>query len=124
MKRFFCSSFGKSGSSKNTGANVQMIRSQITQNPVVIYTKTPCPFCKGAKELLNSGQVEFKEFDLLTVQGGSSMHSALIELSGQKSVPNIFIAQNHIGGFDKLKEKHSSGDLKKMLDNAGVKNIL
>jgi glutaredoxin 3 len=46
---------------------------------------------------------------------GSELQAALLEHSGQRTVPNIFINKKHMGGCDDLKTKHENGQLKQAL---------
>jgi glutaredoxin 3 len=54
---------------------------------------------------------------------GEAIQSALAELTKQKTVPNIFVNQQHIGGADALKEALASGKLEKLLKDAGVSKL-
>lgn len=55
----------------------------------------------------------------LATEGGSAIQDALAEISGQRTVPNIFISQKHIGGNSDLQAK-SEDDLKELLKAAGA----
>ena len=52
------------------------------------------------------------------------MQGALAELTNQKTVPNIFVNQQHIGGNSDLQRKHQEGELTKMFDAAKIKYVL
>jgi glutaredoxin 3 len=54
---------------------------------------------------------------------GEAIQSALAELTKQRTVPNIFVNQQHIGGADALKEALASGKLEKILKDAGVSKL-
>ena len=54
------------------------------------------------------------------IEGGDTMHKALKAYSGHKTVPNVYIDSKHIGGCDDVMAL--GGDLKKILDQAGVIN--
>jgi glutaredoxin 3 len=83
---------------------------------VKIYTKDYCGFCKAAKNLLKSKGIEFKEVDLQKAD-----ESLVSELSsktdGYTAVPQIFIGDEFIGGFDQLSELAKSGKLVKKLED-------
>ena len=108
---------GSSGSSGK--ANVE---NYINTNPVMVFSKTYCPFCTRTKELLKRGGVPFVIVEMDTMRGGSALHSALKKFSGQSSVPNIYIGGKHIGGNDNLQELARSGNLKRQLDELKIQN--
>ena len=67
---------------------------------VVIYTKSYCPYCVKAKKLLESKSVDFEE---ISIEHDDNIREEMISLSGgRKTVPQIFINQRHIGGYDDL----------------------
>jgi glutaredoxin 3 len=72
----------------------------VSSNPVVVFSKTYCPFCVNVKQLLTQLGATFKAIELDTETDGSDVQSALKEWTGQKTVPNVFIGGNHIGGCD------------------------
>ncbi len=81
--------------------------------PVKIYTTTYCGFCVRAKDLLKRKGVDFQELD---VTGDDAMRAKLVELSGgQRTVPQIFIGDTHVGGYTDLARLDSEGRLDPML---------
>ncbi|PCI84603.1 MAG: glutaredoxin 3 [Hyphomicrobiales bacterium] len=67
---------------------------------VEIYTTPTCPFCVRAKALLTSKNVDFTEIDVLS---DFKVKTTMIKRSqGSRSVPQIFIDNEHIGGCDDL----------------------
>jgi glutaredoxin 3 len=76
---------------------------------VVIYTKEGCPYCKDAKELLSKKGIKYQE--IANVDENPDKLAEMIELSGQRSVPQIFINEKSIGGFDNLSKLATSGKL-------------
>ncbi len=79
---------------------------------VEIYTKSWCPFCARAKELLDSRGVTFHEIDVTT---DSIRELEMINRSARHTVPQIFIGDFHIGGSDDLAAAESSGLLDRLL---------
>jgi len=75
---------------------------------VTIYTKDNCPYCVAAKELLGSKQVAFQETD---VTADPDTLGQLVEKTGQMTVPQIFIGDEFIGGFDDLQALNEAGEL-------------
>lgn len=85
-----------------------------------VFSKSYCPYCRSTKQLLDSLGAKYYAIELDQVKDGSAIQNALQEISGQGTVPNVFIGQKHIGGNSDLQGKHSSGELKKLLNEAGV----
>lgn len=79
---------------------------------VVVYTKNYCAFCKRAKALLHSKNIEFDEID---VTHDKDRQEEVVRLSGRKTVPQIFIDGTAVGGFEELRELDSDGELDRLL---------
>lgn len=80
---------------------------------VEIYTTPTCPYCQRAKHLLNSKGVAFTEID---VSRDSALREAMTERAGgRRTVPQIFIDDQHIGGSDDLVALESAGKLDPLL---------
>ncbi|KAI1774378.1 putative glutaredoxin [Hypoxylon cercidicola] len=93
-------------------------QSIIDENAVAVFSKSYCPYCAASKKLLNSLGAKYKLVELDEVPDGSAIQSALYEISGQTTVPNIFIGKKHIGGNSDLQAK--SGELKGLLTEVGA----
>jgi glutaredoxin 3 len=83
---------------------------------VEIYIWTTCPFCIKAKRLLDSKGVQYTEYNLDGDEAGRSKMAD--RTGGRKSVPQIFIDGNYIGGCDDVHALDRAGKLEPML--AGV----
>lgn len=80
---------------------------------IEIYTTKVCPYCVKAKNLLNAKDVDFTEHDLTNDDAG---REALLKKSnGMRTVPQIFINGQHIGGCDNLYALEEKGELDKLL---------
>lgn len=80
---------------------------------IEIYSSTTCPFCHQAKELLRSKGVSFTEF---FIDADSKLADESIRRSnGRRTVPQIFIENKHIGGYDDLAALDRQGKLDTML---------
>lgn len=80
---------------------------------VEIYTWSACPFCIRAKALLNKKGVEFTEY---AIDGDETARAKMAQrANGYKSVPQIFINDQHIGGCDDLYALDQQGDLEPLL---------
>ncbi|KAL6551474.1 hypothetical protein OROGR_007628 [Orobanche gracilis] len=90
----------------------------VSTNPVVVFSKTYCPFCVTVKELLTKLGAAFKAVELDTENDGSEIQAALGEWTGQRTVPNVFIGGEHIGGCDATTNLHNKGELVPKLTEA------
>ncbi len=80
---------------------------------VEVYTTSFCPFCTRAKALLKSKGVSFVEID---VTEDAQLRQKMVELSGgRRTVPEIFINDKIVGGYDELKALDDAGALDPML---------
>lgn len=92
------------------------VEQTIKGNKIVVFSKTTCPFCVKAKDLLGSlTDKTVHSVQLDTVENGKEMQDYLHSKTGQRTVPNIFIDGFHIGGFDNLKNIHNEGRLTSLL---------
>lgn len=83
---------------------------------VVVYTKSYCPYCAAAKRLLSGKKVSFQEID---VTDKADLQADIAKRSGQQTVPQIFINDRPIGGFQELSGLDQSGELDKLLEIGG-----
>ncbi len=79
---------------------------------VVIYTTRFCGFCHRAKALLDSKNALYKE---IPVDGNPSLRAKMTEDSGQRTVPQIWIGEQHIGGCTELYQLEHKGQLDALL---------
>ena len=80
-----------------------------------MFSKSYCPFCIRAKSALKELGVDFVAEELDKVEGGSETQAALLELTKQRTVPNVFINGQHLGGCDDTMAAIKSGKLSQML---------
>ncbi|KAI5665509.1 hypothetical protein M9H77_15362 [Catharanthus roseus] len=92
----------------------------VASNPVVVFSKTYCPFCVNVKQLLSKLGASYKAIELDAESDGSELQSALAEITGQRTVPNVFIGGKHIGGCDATTALHQGGKLVPLLTEAGA----
>jgi len=79
---------------------------------VQMYTKRVCPFCTRAKALLQKKGVAFEEID---VENDDAKRRWLVEASGQKTVPQIFVDGRSLGGFSDIDALDREGKLDPIL---------
>ncbi|HVH41523.1 MAG TPA: glutaredoxin 3 [Labilithrix sp.] len=79
---------------------------------VVMYSTRVCPYCIRAKLLLKNRAIPFEEID---VTGDHEARQWLVQTTGRRTVPQIFIGDEAIGGFDDLHALDRSGELRTKL---------
>ncbi|MFY7698485.1 MAG: glutaredoxin 3 [Legionella sp.] len=79
---------------------------------IIIYTKTYCPYCIRAKELLAKKGQAFTE---ISIDENPTMREEMIRKSNRTTVPQIFINGQAIGGCDDMHALEHSGQLDKLL---------
>lgn len=82
-------------------------------NPVKMYTTQVCPYCMMAKNLLKQKGVT--EVEEIRVDLDPAVRDHMIELTGRRTVPQIFIGDTHVGGFDDLSALNNQGKLDALL---------
>lgn len=80
---------------------------------VLIYTKAECPYCDWAKDLLRNKNIAYSE---IHIDLDPQKRDEMILRSGRKTVPQIFINDQSIGGFDDLSALSKTGELAKLLN--------
>jgi len=75
---------------------------------VKIYTANICGYCTAAKQLLERKSIKYEEINMTN---DKSLQMEIIEKTGLRTVPQIFIDDKHIGGFSELRDLEASGDL-------------
>ena len=81
--------------------------------PVKMYTTQVCPYCVRAKALLRQRGVQ--EIEEIRVDLEPAQRRQMIELTGRRTVPQIFIGETHVGGCDELIELDRRGALLPLL---------
>ena len=79
---------------------------------IVIYTTSYCPYCFGAKAFLRSKNVEFEEID---VTDDPPRRAEMERRSARRTVPQIFIDDQSIGGYDDVRRLDATGELDRLL---------
>ncbi|XP_069376925.1 glutaredoxin 2 isoform X2 [Paralichthys olivaceus] len=92
-------------------ACVQYVQEVVSQNCVVIFSKTTCPYCKMAKNVFNEIGANYKVVELDEHNDGRRLQEALAQMTGARTVPRVFINGNCIGGGSDTKHLHQQGKL-------------
>ncbi|KAF9126008.1 hypothetical protein BGW39_007000 [Mortierella sp. 14UC] len=93
-----------------------LIKSSIATNPVMIFSKSYCPYCMRVKDLFDDLDVPYKALELNQHEQGAQIQNDLKTLTGQSSVPNVFVKGTHVGGSDDTHAANESGRLRELLD--------
>ena len=81
---------------------------------ILIYTGPSCNFCDAAKRLLERNKLKFSEVD---VSSGENIRDEMIKKSnGQRTIPQIFFGEHHIGGYNELRALEKENRLKEFLE--------
>ncbi|WP_037585350.1 glutaredoxin 3 [Stenoxybacter acetivorans] len=83
--------------------------------PVTLYTLATCSYCVRAKILLNDKGISENDWTEIRLDGNPAGKTAMIERTGRKTVPQIYIGDTHVGGFDDLNALEQSGKLDALL---------
>lgn len=84
----------------------------VEDKSVLIYETGLCGFCRAAKRLLDSKKVEYQT---IRVDKDHEQRQIMMDRSGRHTVPQIFIGDHHVGGFDDLSELEEAGELDSLL---------
>lgn len=84
----------------------------MNQRAITVYSALWCPYCQRAKALLTEKRLAFTEID---VEADLKFREEMVQRSSRRTVPQIFIGDSHIGGYDELVAIDRSGELDRLL---------
>ncbi|CAO3658723.1 unnamed protein product [Rhizopus stolonifer] len=93
----------------------QIVEEIIKTNKIAVFSKSHCPYCTKAKQALAQLGLEFFHIELDNEDDGSAIQAYLLEKTNQRTVPNIFINEKHVGGCDNLLQVIKSGKIQALL---------
>uniref|UniRef100_K3WHD5 Glutaredoxin domain-containing protein n=1 Tax=Globisporangium ultimum (strain ATCC 200006 / CBS 805.95 / DAOM BR144) TaxID=431595 RepID=K3WHD5_GLOUD len=96
-------------------ANKASVQAAIANERVLVFAKTYCPHCARVKALLNDLKTDFEVVELDERADGAEIQAILLELTKQRTVPNVFIKGQHIGGADATVALHADKKLVPLL---------
>jgi glutaredoxin 3 len=103
---------------QNSRFPVQEIRVNDTPHPpITVYSTAVCPYCVMAKNFLQSKGCTWTE---IRVDTDPSERERMIARTGRTSVPQIFIGEVHVGGYDDMMALHRAGKLDALLKGEGA----
>ncbi|XP_042069803.1 glutaredoxin 2 isoform X2 [Haplochromis burtoni] len=97
-------------------ACLQYVQDVVSQNCVVIFSKTTCPYCKMAKNVFNEIGATYKVIELDEHNDGRSLQEALAQMTGARTVPRVFVNGHCIGGGSDTKQLHQQGKLVPLIE--------
>jgi len=80
---------------------------------VVMYTTAVCPYCMRAESLLRARGVT--EIEKIAVDVQPQMRLLMMQKTGRRTVPQIYIGERHVGGYDDLAALDKAGELAQLL---------
>jgi len=83
---------------------------------VKMYTTAVCPYCTQAKRILKSKGVE--QIEEIRIDTDPAQRATMMQTTGRRTVPQIFIGDTHVGGCDDLMDLDSRGGLLPLLEGA------
>lgn len=84
----------------------------MSQAEIIVYYAPFCPYCGWAKQLLKSKNVEFS---MINVNDAVEIRQEMEQRSGRTSVPQIFIGDTHVGGYDEMATLDDNGELDSLI---------
>jgi len=97
-----------------------LVSGKIESNDVVVWAKSWCPYCDKVKALFETMEVTHLAVDLDKFNEEKALVKVLTEMTGQRTVPNVFIGGAHVGGCDDTMALKDSGNLQRMLKDLGA----
>ncbi|KAJ0266460.1 Glutaredoxin-C4 [Hirschfeldia incana] len=99
----------------SSSPEAEFVKKTISSHKIVIFSKSYCPYCRRAKSVFSELNQVPHVVELDEREDGGSIQSALGEILGRRTVPQVFIDGKHIGGSDDTVDAHESGELAKLL---------
>ncbi|KAI9911612.1 hypothetical protein PsorP6_009325 [Peronosclerospora sorghi] len=93
------------------------LQDAIAKEKVLIFSKTHCPYCARVKAMLDIVGATYQAVELDTKDDGAAIQSLLLEITGQRTVPNVFINGKHVGGCDDVMALHAKHELVPLLQS-------
>ena len=90
-----------------------MSEANMSQPKILIYSGRFCGYCVAAERLFKSKNAEY---ELIKVDEDPAMFDHMMEITGRRTIPQIFINDYHVGGFDDLTALNQSGKLDELLN--------
>jgi thioredoxin reductase (NADPH) len=102
--------------------NVDCVKASVAGHPVVMFSKSSCPYCVQALEMLKMEGAQQSAILVINIDGldEDKIRSNLENMSGRRTVPNIFIGGRNIGGLVLMNRLQKLGELRTILEKANA----
>lgn len=87
----------------------------MTMARILMYSTRVCPYCIRAEQLLAKKGIAADQIEKIRVDEHPEQRDEMIRITGRRTVPQIFIGERHVGGFDDLAELDAAGELDPLL---------
>ena len=84
----------------------------MSESRVVMYTTSWCPYCERVRSVLAAKKVPIEEID---IEAAPEKRGEMQNRSGRRTVPQIFIGERHVGGFEEIADLDHKGELDPLL---------
>jgi len=94
------------------------INGEISSHKVVVFSKTYCPYCVATKNLFKKSEfsgIDVKYHELDKINDGPAIQATLLSMSGQRTVPSVWVGGKFVGGNSETQSAYQSGQLQNML---------
>jgi len=95
----------------------EVIKEMVSNNKVVVFSKSYCPYCTKAKKALQDVGASFEVLELDKRSDCGEFQDELAKITGGRSVPRVFINGKFIGGGDETAQLKKEGKLKQMIED-------
>ena len=82
---------------------------------ILMYSTRICPYCIRAEKLLAKKGIAVEQIEKIRVDEHPEQRDEMMRITGRRTVPQIFIGERHVGGFDDLDELDAAGELEPLL---------
>ncbi|KAI9028785.1 glutaredoxin [Hyaloraphidium curvatum] len=107
---------GSGASTMASAATKEKVAQLIKDNKIMVFSKSYCPYCDTAKSTLNKMGLDYKRVELDEIPDGSQIQAYLQQITGQRTVPNIFVRERHVGGCDATLDAVRRGTFQALVD--------
>ncbi|CAI5524348.1 unnamed protein product [Closterium sp. Naga37s-1] len=90
----------------------EFVKTTIKSKPIVIFSKSYCPYCRRAKAVFQQLNVHPHVVELDQRDDGQDIQDVLMDLVGRRTVPQVFVGGEHIGGADDTADSFAEGTLR------------
>jgi len=97
---------------------IELVKQKIQDKPVFVISKEYCPFCVKAKDALRAYNIAPANIEIMEIENHPNMSEIqdyMLQVTGGRTVPRVFIGGKFIGGGDETMSAHKNGSLEKML---------